>query len=139
MGLNTYNAGTPWDSNFYEMMINSVMPLWALAKEEGLLDPERYLKTSQPPANDSSSFLLIQARNETYESRWNYTFDYMTPKRALMEEASILPIQLYPHPKPTCKQLGTFRLIVLNSLWSSWFQLFIEHLCIISLHHVPSR
>jgi hypothetical protein len=34
-------AGTLWDSNFYEMMVNNVMIAWATARSQSLLQPDR--------------------------------------------------------------------------------------------------
>lgn len=82
------HAGTPWDSNLYEMLANNVMPVWATAYEEGHLDADRYLQSSEPPESASISFLLIQARSEGYTSPWSYIFNYMTPEQKLLSEVS---------------------------------------------------
>ena len=79
-------AGTPWDSNLYEMMLNVVLPLWGTLAQEGLIDPDRYLSTKLPPENNTNAFLMIQARLDTYESQWSYLFDYMTPKQVLLSQ-----------------------------------------------------
>lgn len=82
------NAGTPWDSNLYEMISNNIMPLWATAKLEGLLDPERYLNTSEPPEPGDAPFILIQARREGFESPWSYMFNYMSQDQKLLDEVT---------------------------------------------------
>ena len=75
------------------MIVNAVMPMWATAKMEGLLVPDRYLHTDQPPEAEGA-FLMIQGLNETLASPWNYTFSYMTPKQILRSEVYARPFYL---------------------------------------------
>ena len=82
------DPGTFWDSNFYEMTVNNVMPLWATAVAENLTQADRYLDAEGPPGVAEAGFVLVQARDAAYSSPWSYWFDYLTPHQALMDEVS---------------------------------------------------
>ena len=88
------SAGTPWDSNWYEFVVNSFMPLWQTLAEEQLIDPDRYLTAKSPPAPEEGGFSLIQAREGTYASPWSYWFDFLTPQQWLLDQVQALPVPL---------------------------------------------
>ena len=86
--------GTFWDSNFYEMTVNNVMPLWTTAVAENLTQADRYLDADAPPDPAEAGFVLLQAREAAYASPWSYWFDYLTPQQVLLNEVSSAPLMI---------------------------------------------